>query len=289
MRNSIASLLFCLCLISCTQSPQSTYSVRDTLNEKNNERAVRLVQEFYTAYTSTFLNGASRQTVDSLKDRYLTQRLIAKVIRMAAETDANPIIRAQDFSEQLAKTLSYKILCDDWCQVQYIGFDKDTVKIPVKVVTIGDKQQIDYITPPWNGDAYGEILLSAEEMPASKDSNDATALGTLKHFYAAYTTEYYTMPEDLNERLEALKAEFCTKRLRATIKDLKEAASDEPYYDPLILACDFDKEWAETLTIQPKGNNRYSVRYKGNGGTKNFQVVLEKVGKKYLLDEIVTK
>ncbi len=289
MKNSIASLLFCLCLISCTQAPQSTNSGKDTLNEKNNEQALRLVQEFYTAYTSTFLNNASHQTIDSLKGRYLTQRLIEKVNRIGAESDGDPIIRAQDFSERLAKTLSYKILCDDWCQVQYIEYNKDTVKIPVKVVTIGDKQQIDYITPFWNGDAYGDMLFSAEETPASKDSNDTTALGTLKHFYAAYTTEYYTMPEDLNERLEELKAEFCTKRLQASIKTLKETPSDDPYYDPLILACDFDKKWAETLTIQPKGTLRFSVRYKGNGGTKNFQVVMEKVGKKYLLDEIVTK
>ncbi len=289
MKNSLASLLFCLCLISCNQSPQSTYPVRDTLNEKNNERAMRLAQEFYTAYTSTFSNGASRQTIDSLKVRYLTQRLIEKVNRMVAETDADPIIRAQDFSERLAKTLTYTILCDDWCQVQYIGSNKDTVKIPLKVVTIGDKQQIDYITPSWNGDAYGEILLSSEEKPALKLPNNATALATLKHFYAAYTTEYYTMPENLNERLEALKMKYCTKRLRASIKSIKAAATDEPYYDPLILACDFDKDWAETLTIQPKGKNRFSVRYKGNGGTKNFQVVLEKVGKKYLLDEIVSK
>jgi len=38
-----------------------------------------------------------------------------------------------------------------------------------------------------------------------------------------------------------------------------------------------------------KDTCHFYVSYKGNGGGKHFEILLEKVGNKFLLDEIVTK
>ncbi|MDD2525384.1 MAG: DUF3828 domain-containing protein, partial [Bacteroidales bacterium] len=107
--------------------------------------AIGFVQQFYTAYTSSIYNDASLQTIDSLKNAYLTKPLLEKVKNLISETGADPIIRAQDFSERVAKTLSYKALKNDRVLVQYVD-TKDTVKITVKVVKVDDYFKIEDIS-----------------------------------------------------------------------------------------------------------------------------------------------
>ena len=292
MKQLIASVIMTVSLCaSCTMATQTAQSVpveKNNLVETNEKNAIRFVQNFYTAYTATFYNGASPHTIDSLKKTCLTKRLIEKVNRVGSESGADPIIRAQDFSERIAKTLSYKSLKNDWYLVQYID-SKDTVSIPVKVVKVGDKLMIGYITPFWNDSAFSDSLLISEETNNSfeKEINETTALGTLKQFYAIYTGEYCRMPENLNERLDALKRKFCTERLRENIRQKQIAfKAEEPLYDPLILASDFEKEWAKSLLIKSEGNNLFSVSYTKNKETKEFKIAMRKINDKFLVDEI---
>lgn len=293
MKRLIASVIMIVNMcVACTMATKPTQSVpleKNNLVETNEQNAIRFVQNFYTAYTATFYNGASPQTIDSLKKACLTKRLIEKVDRVGSESGGDPIIRAQDFSERIAKTLSYKSLKNDWYLVQYVD-SKDTVSIPVKVVKVGDMLMIDYITPFWYDSAFSDSLLISEETNNNieKEINETTALGFLKQFYAIYTGEYCRMPENLNERLDALKRKFCSERLRENMKQKQIACkAEEPLYDPLILASDFDKKWAKSLLIKPEGENLFSVSYTKNKEKKEFKIAMRKINDKFLVDEII--
>lgn len=133
---------------SCTMSTQHSETVVVTKSNQTDtikSYAIGFVQQFYTAYTSSIYNDASLQTIDSLKNAYLTKPLLEKVKNLISETGADPIIRAQDFSERVAKTLSYKALKNDRVLVQYVD-TKDTVKITVKVVKVDDYFKIEDIS-----------------------------------------------------------------------------------------------------------------------------------------------
>ncbi|MDD4637118.1 MAG: DUF3828 domain-containing protein [Bacteroidales bacterium] len=296
MKQLFASAVITLSLCAaCTMNVEhkATYTVEKSEatfpTQTKVPDAMGFVRSFYTAYTSSFYNGASPLTIDSLKNACLTKPLLEKMKRLISETGADPIIRAQDFSERIAKTLAYKSLKDDWFLVQYVD-TKDTVSIPVKVVKVGEKFMIGYITPFWNDSAFGDSLFISSETNNSvkKAINGTTALGALKQFYAIYTEEYCRMPENLNERLDTLKTTFCTERLREIIKQQQIAfKAEEPLYDPLILASDFDREWAKSLRIKPEGNNHFLVSYLKKNETKTLKIAMRKINDKFLLDEIV--
>ncbi len=170
------------------------------------QEAIAEIRSFYVAYTANLLSDNS--SPDSLMEKYLTRRLIEKVERMRTAIGADPIIRAQDFTEDARKTLDIKYLDGNWFMVGYsysLFGSKDTVymNIPLRVIQTDGRYLIDYITPEWNGSLYGDSLLYDHPMPQPIDAS--APLSLLKTFYAAYTMTYCSMPEELISQLAALR------------------------------------------------------------------------------------
>lgn len=93
---------------------------------------------------------------------------------------------------------------------------------------------------------------SAESQKTFKD--DATE--RLKTFYSAYIYEMSKLPED-SVRINKLIQEYCTASYATRLRELYEQGELDA--DPFIDLQDFDTGWVNTLTIQNKKSDEYSV------------------------------
>ncbi len=210
----------------CNHIPTEPTEVQENNEEKDvvipdttaMQETVHMIKDFYMTYTTPVLSDSS--SPDSLMEKYLTRRLIEKVERMRTAIGADPIIRAQDFTEDARKTLDIKYLDGNWFMVGYsysLFGSKDTVytNIPLRVTQTDGRYLIDYITPEWNGSLYGDSLLYDHPMPQPIDAS--APLSLLKTFYAAYTMTYCSMPEELISQLAALREKYLTPQCFGSI------------------------------------------------------------------------
>lgn len=99
-------LVLAIAIQSCGQSVNNKISKLPEAVNKN-EKAIQTVKEFYTLYISACDNpdGNNENTLDSLKNKYLTTRLLNKLKNPDLELDADPILAAQDCDKNCIKTL----------------------------------------------------------------------------------------------------------------------------------------------------------------------------------------
>ncbi|MDR3365398.1 MAG: YbjP/YqhG family protein [Prevotellaceae bacterium] len=145
------------------------------------QEAIHAIKDFYTSYASNIISEIASN--DLLVQRFLTKRLIEKVDRMRAATGADPIIRAQDFREDVIETLQVKHLAGNWYMVSYDWVEDkkvDNVSIPLRIVKTDGGYRIDYITPEWNASLYGDSLLCDHLEPQEIDTS--TPLIFFKNF-----------------------------------------------------------------------------------------------------------
>lgn len=259
-------------------SPKHSVKI-DSLQEREVANAILY---FYKAYATDHTPAYE----DALMTKYLTKEMIGKVARVGASTGADPIIRAQDISDDMVKSLSVNYLGDNWYMVNYKG-DKQ-VNIPVRVVLIDGRYMIDYITPPWNNSLYGDSLLC--EHPVYPVVAHSNPLSFLKTFYEMYTLKYAAMPADLTDQLAGLRAEYLSPNALAQFK----AASDEQKldglhgYDLLVDDFDFDNLWRSSIKVTPLEENTYQISYnKWRTIQPKITIKLVKQGEKYIVDSIV--
>ena len=255
------------------------------------EKAMVEIRNFYGAYTADLLSDNS--SPDSLMKKYLTKRLIEKVGRMRTATGADPIVRAQDFTESSRNTLDIKYLDENWYLVGYRYSSRgsqDTVhtNIPLRVTKTDGRYMIDYITPVWNGSLYGDSLLFDHPVPQAIDASAPLLL--LKTFYAAYTMEYCSMPEDLMPRLEALRKKYLTPNALSQF----EAAANESKqdgqvgYDLLIDYFDFDRLWLPSVKFtQLEDEDTYQMCYTRGETPCAIELKVIEQGKEYRIDSII--
>lgn len=261
-------------------------TVRNIDDCVNTRQAIKTIKQFYTSYTADKARGAS---LDSIKQKYLTKRLIDKLQRVGSATDSDPIIRAQDFIPENLHTLLIIPLEEDWFKVHYkVAYDKSSVDIPLKIIKARDQYKIDYLTPQWNGILYGDSLLT--DIPITTPIDTADALLFLKTFYEAYCSEYGNMREDLTDHLHQLRTQFCTeKALEQFEKAAKEQKQDgRPGYDPLIDNFDFDKMWLPSITYKQINEKEYEVFYKGNQPSTTIRLDIIKQRNCYRINGIKT-
>lgn len=257
-----------------------SHSVKcDSLQERE---ATNAILNFYKAYTTNHTPAYE----DALMTKYLTKEMIGKVARVGASTGADPIIRAQDISDDMVKSLSVNYLGDNWYMVNYKG-DKQ-VNIPVRVALIDGRYMIDYITPPWNNSLYGDNLLC--EHPVYPVIAHSNPLSFLKTFYETYTLKYAAMSADLSDQLASLRAEYLSPSALAQFK----AASDEQKldglhgYDLLVDDFDFDNLWRSSLKVIPLEGDTYQMSYnKWKTIQPKITIKLVKQGEKYIIDSII--
>jgi len=76
------------------------------------KQAIVMLKEFYTTYMTEVAGSGdpriSEKKLDVLKKRYCTAKLISRLPKLAEQTDADPIINAQDSSPECVKTLLVK-------------------------------------------------------------------------------------------------------------------------------------------------------------------------------------
>jgi hypothetical protein len=98
-------LIFLINIQSCGQSSKNKilYS-----QEVTNEKAIQTLKEFYTLYISAYSSSDENNTSDSIKNKYLTVRLLNKLKNPNLELDADPLLNAQDCDKNCIKTLEIK-------------------------------------------------------------------------------------------------------------------------------------------------------------------------------------
>lgn len=255
----------------------------DTIVEKE---AIRTIMQFYKGYTNSFLSGNS-STKDHLKKRFLTKSLIDKVDRIAAATDADPIIRAQDFSQEAIETLKVRPLGQSWYMVSYIlGRKYNSTNIPVRINKIKGKYMIDYIMPDWNGSLYGDHLLCDNTI--TNDIDTSEPLSFLKSFYDAYTMKYCTMSETMSAQLHALRKKYLTldvlKQFDAAREEQK--VDGRSGYDLLIDGFDFDCLWRSSIKISKLDKGNYQVDYTKGKRCCSIILKISKRGERYQISDI---
>jgi hypothetical protein len=289
------SLLFyatlCFSVVFCQRAAiRNTIVVQkaaqDTIIE---QEAIQAIKNFYVAYTTN--------DNDSLVRNFLTKNLIEKVNRMGTASGADPIIRAQDFREDVIKTIKVRHLESNWYEVSYdwyspwaVGNKVRHTAIPLRVTKIEGRYMIDYITPHWNGSLYGDSLLYDHPEPQEVDAS--TPMSLLKTFYKAYTTAYCSMPENLNRQLAALRTGYLTPNALAQF----ESAANEYMldtqkdYDLLIDDFDFDRLWIPSTKFTQLDGDTYQLCYVRTYGQKKhaytFKFKIIRQGEEYRIDSI---
>ncbi|MDR1403547.1 MAG: YbjP/YqhG family protein [Tannerellaceae bacterium] len=106
--NNLGYLLavFAIAFQFCAQNPGSKVSAA-TESADGNEKAVRLLKEFYTAYISCCDSpDGDWETLRSIRNKYLTKSLQDKLEH--PDLDYDPIIQAQDCDKSWIETLEIK-------------------------------------------------------------------------------------------------------------------------------------------------------------------------------------
>lgn len=250
------------------------------------QEAIHEIKNFYVTYTTNMLSVDSSN--DSIRKKYLTKNLIAKVYRMGASTGIDPITRTQDFREDVVKTFSAKHLEKNWYMVSFI-WDTDTMNIPVRINKIGGRYMIDYITPQWNGNLYGDSLLFDNTVQQVIDASSPLSL--LKSFYAAYTMEYCSITEELMSRLAMLREKYLTPN---ALTQFEAAATHMRLdgligYDLLIDDFDFDRLWLPSMTYTQLNEDTYQIAYTKWEAPCIIILKVNKQGKEYRINDIKYK
>ncbi|MDR0937747.1 MAG: YbjP/YqhG family protein [Mediterranea sp.] len=279
--------LICACRLSAQKHDTLPHAMGKTsYTSISVEKAVSSIKAFYQSYIRRS-SAQPSQSVDTLNAYYLTPALIERLDRLIYSTDADPILRAQDISDNMLSSLNVRPLGGNWFMVSYIwskesGHRQD---IPVRVKAYQDRYQIDYVTPAWNGAQYGDSLLLHSSVAVV---DNATPQAFLKSFYNIYTSAYCDMPEHLAGRLSMLRKVYMTDQARQQYRMAEEVEKQDGYigYDQLIDNFDFDATWQPSITVEHADGDTYIVRYSGNGGSKSRRIEVVKSGKGYLINAI---
>ncbi len=222
---------------------------------------IPFLQRFYTQYIRSIDRMFEQDQRDSLVATALTQEAHEKVYRLVAATGVDPLLRMQDARAGLEKTFRAKQLKDGWYEVS-LGEPAEQVRIPLHVTTVGGRYLIDFITPAWHGDAYGEHLRE-NPLAQSTSVDNSSEQAFILSFYRLYLSAYLSMSKDLGAILSGLRERYCTLTTIGLHHERSESGDmDDGYYDVLIDNVDFDPTWVSSLKIQPATQGgRYLISY----------------------------
>jgi len=122
MKTIFILLIFSLSFYVCNGQPTGRAMTSQGLQTEI-PTIIKTLKSFYVSYSSNYLK---EQDNNSLMRAHLTDGLIAKIERMKLAIQTDPIIRAQDFSEEAIKTLQVKHLDKNWymngkiCRTDYL-------------------------------------------------------------------------------------------------------------------------------------------------------------------------
>lgn len=220
------------------------------------------LKRFYIAYM-TALDEMDRAGIETLLQDHLTPEMQEKRARLICTTNSDPLIRAQDVSEEGIHSVRCRPLSGNWFEVSYILSSQDTVRIPVRVASCSsDTVRISYVTPYWGGNDYGDSLF---DIPKQEVVNDRSGLLFVETFFRSYAYPYVTMSLSIYDELEQIRRSHCTSSMLRKYAETKEEVKwEEPCFDPIIGDSDFDAFWYNTLRIDTMSENTFKVSFAKN-------------------------
>ncbi len=258
-RLSAFCLLLLLSIFSSStgfaQKAKRAPAQKSSVSRKQSVTAEATLHRFYMEYIRSFDRMYEPEQVDSLILAHVTPEAKAKLERVRAMTDLDPILRSQDIASGMEHTLKIRSLGQDWYQVSF-GEGEGYQAIPLRVKKVGTKYLIDFITPPWHETAYGDRLLSNPF--ASVDRVDESSpMAFVLSFYKRYISAYLAMKPTLKEELKALRDRYCTPQTIQLYYDRLASTGEveSGYFDVLIDNTDFDPTWCSSLSVRPSSSS----------------------------------
>ena len=85
----------------------TAFYTRAQIITPNDKQAETMLRTFYTAYMSAFSGDDQKfeQALKGLKNKYCSAKCRKQILKLADETDGDPIIKGQDSDAKWAKTL----------------------------------------------------------------------------------------------------------------------------------------------------------------------------------------
>lgn len=249
------------------------------------------IRHFYDCYMECFETG-DRKMESDLLGKFLTREMLEKRARLTATTDSDPLLRAQDVPEHARQSLTCRHLEGDWFEVAYRTFDwdeQDTVSIRIPVRATNDENgdvRINYITPYWGGDSYGDYLFDISTQKVTDRLDACTFVDT---FFKAYAYSYATMSPTLEQDLDQLRKRYCTPFLQGKYSALKQQFQrDGEGIDPLIDCADFDVLWYPSVRTYMIDSLTFRIAYETGvmGWNKNIKVRVTREKKRFRLSDI---
>ena len=195
------------------------------------------------------------EQMDSLILAHVTPEAKAKLERVRAMTDLDPILRAQDVDSGAEHSLKVRSLGHDWYQVSF-GEGEGYQAIPLRLKKVGAKYLIDFITPPWHETAYGDRLL-ANPFASIDRVDESSPSAFVLSFYKRYISAYLAMKPTLKEELKTLRDRYCTPQTIQLYYDRLATTGEveSGYFDVLIDNTDFDPTWCSSLVVRPSATS----------------------------------
>ena len=170
---------------------------------------VALLQRFYTSYIRSIDRMLEYDQRDSIIATALTPEMHVKLHRLRVASDMDPLLRQQDPRAGLEKTFRARQLKGNWYEVS-LGEPSELVRIPLHLSLVRGRYMIDFITPPWLGEAYGDHLM-ANPLSSSTTVDNSSEVAFIRSFYRCYLSTYLSMSPDLDAILAQLRERYCTQ------------------------------------------------------------------------------
>lgn len=125
-----------------------TMQVADVKDERN---AAPALKTFYSQYITNVLKNKDLQNT-TLKQKNFAPLFAQRFNTLFEESDADPVLQAQDANENMLNSLQVKPILDNgWYEVSYSWGGQDKTAIHVNAALLNGKLVIYYIAPEWMG------------------------------------------------------------------------------------------------------------------------------------------
>ena len=234
---------------------------------------IAFLQRFYTEYIRSIDRMLEHDQRDSIIATALTPEMHEKAHRLVAATDVDPILRQQDTRAGLEKTFRARQLKGDWYEVS-LGEPAELIRIPLHLKQVRGRYIIDFITPLWRGEEYGDHLM-ANPLASSTTIDNSSEAAFILSFYRRYLSAYLSMSRDMGTILSQLREQYCTLETIGLHRERMESGDlEDGYYDVLIDQVDFDPAWVSSLLVRPRQGGGYEVSYTQRTESEPIQHVI---------------
>ncbi len=191
---------------------------------------------------------------------YMTKNMHSRELRISC-MHCNPFLRTMDYADIDPASIEVKHLEDKWYIASYKwnGLEKQ-VNIPIRVTSEYRKRAyIDYVTPVWGGESYGDSILKVEQPHIKMTSKKEFVTS----FFKRYAWLFINMSDTWEYQQRALRKLFLTENMQKEHDDTRKnvAGSIDEYFDPIIGEGYFDTFFYRNISVKQLSDNEFSVVY----------------------------